>query len=126
HDRRSVSVHGRAVDGRRPPRSGTVSARDRASRAHDGAAGSGARRRRLFRRVRRREQGGNTMSLWKKLFGGGETAREEPAAEPVEHKGFLIRPTPFVEDGQYQTCGVITRVVDGETKEHRFVRADRF
>lgn len=66
------------------------------------------------------------MSLWKKLFGGGETAREEPAAEPVEHKGFLIRPTPFVEDGQYQTCGVITKVVDGETKEHRFVRADRF
>lgn len=66
------------------------------------------------------------MSFWKKLFGGGGAPKEEPAAEPVEHKGFLIRPAPFVEGGQYQTCGVITKVIEGETKEHRFVRADRF
>lgn len=64
------------------------------------------------------------MSFWKKLFGGA--AKEEPPLEPVEHKGFLIRPAPFVEDGQYQTCGIITREIDGEIREHRFVRADRF
>ena len=65
------------------------------------------------------------MSFWKKLFGGG-AAGAEPAGEPVEHKGYVITPTPFTEGGQYQTCGVISKVVDGETKEHRFIRADRF
>ena len=67
------------------------------------------------------------MSLWKKLFGGtGAASAAEPPLDPVEYKGFVIRPTPFVEDGQYQTCGVITRNVDGEAREHRFIRADRF
>lgn len=67
------------------------------------------------------------MSFWKKLFGGGDgQAASVPQSEPVEHKGFIIRATPFTEDGQYQTCGVITKEVDGETKEHRFIRADRF
>ena len=67
------------------------------------------------------------MSFWKKLFGGGDGAgKEDAAVEVVEHKGFSIRPAPFMEDGQYQTCGYITKVVDGETREHRLVRADRF
>lgn len=67
------------------------------------------------------------MSFWKKLFGGGgDAAREEPAGEPVEHKGFIIRATPFTEDGQYQTCGLISKEIDGEVKEHKFIRADRF
>ena len=67
------------------------------------------------------------MSFWKKLFGGGgAAASEEPAGEPVDHKGFTIRATPFTESGQYQTCGVITKEIDGEVKEHRFIRADRF
>ena len=66
------------------------------------------------------------MSLWKKLFGGGGAAKEETPLDPVEYKGFLIRPAPFVEDGQYQTCGIITRQVGGELREHRFIRADRF
>ena len=66
------------------------------------------------------------MSFWKKLFGSGGAAKEEPAAEPVEHKGFIIHPMPFIEDGQYQTCGLITKIIDDETREHRFVRADRF
>ena len=66
------------------------------------------------------------MSFWKKLFGGGGAAKEEPPLDPVEHKGYLIRPAPFLEDGQYQTCGVITKEIGGEVKEHRFIRADRF
>ena len=67
------------------------------------------------------------MSFWKKLFGGGgETVREEAAAEALEHKGFTIRATPFAEGGQYQTCGVISKEIDGEVKERRFIRADRF
>ena len=65
------------------------------------------------------------MSFWKKLFGGGG-AQEEAAGEAVEHKGFLIRPTPFTEGGQYQTCGVVSKEIGGVVREHRFIRADRF
>lgn len=68
------------------------------------------------------------MSFWKKLFGGGGEAsgKDEPAADAIEHNGFTIIATPFTEGGQYQTCGVISKEIDGELKQHRFVRADRF
>ena len=67
------------------------------------------------------------MSFWKKLFGGGGgNAPEEAAGEPEEYNGFTIRATPFTEGGQYQTCGVISKEIDGEVREHRFIRADRF
>lgn len=70
------------------------------------------------------------MSFLKRLFGGGSKAGnaggERTVGEVVEHKGFSIRATPFREGGQYQTCGVISKEVDGVLKEHRFIRADRF
>jgi hypothetical protein len=69
------------------------------------------------------------MSFLKTLFGfGGKSAEETvPAAvSEVEHKGFRIRATPFKEAGQYQTCGVISKQIDGVPKEHKFIRADRF
>lgn len=69
------------------------------------------------------------MSLWSRLFGGGvpkAEAPEAPAAE-IEHNGFTIRSEPYkVEGGQFQTAGTVLKVVGGEAKEHRFVRADRF
>ena len=70
------------------------------------------------------------MSFLKKLFGGGgseapETGSAKPAKQ-VEHKGFLISATPYKAEGQYQTCGVVSKEVDGVLKEHRFIRADRF
>lgn len=68
------------------------------------------------------------MSLWKSLFGGGKAAA---AAGPktvreAEHKGFRIEAQPFLEGGQYQLAGRITKEAGGEVKEHRFIRADRF
>ncbi|MGC4026331.1 MAG: HlyU family transcriptional regulator [Mesorhizobium sp.] len=68
------------------------------------------------------------MSFFKKLFGGGgEPAAAEPkVAGEAEHRGFIIKATPFKNDGQYQTCGVISKEIGGEVKEHRFIRADRF
>lgn len=67
------------------------------------------------------------MSFLKRLFGGGEAARTEPAvAAETEHKGFTIRATPFKEGGQFQTCGVVAKEVAGVLKEHKFIRADRF
>lgn len=68
------------------------------------------------------------MSFLKRLFGSGSesSAPAKPAGE-AEHKGFTIHATPFKADGgQYQTCGVISKSVDGVVKEHRFIRADRF
>ena len=70
------------------------------------------------------------MSFLKKLFGiggGGERGGSQPeASEAQDYKGFTIRATPFKTEGQYQTCAVITREVDGVSKEHRLIRADRF
>jgi hypothetical protein len=66
------------------------------------------------------------MSFLSALFGRLAPAQAEKAVEPIEYKGFIIRAAPFKSDGQYQTCGVIERDVDGVRKEHRFIRADAF
>ena len=72
------------------------------------------------------------MSFFKKLFGGGsgENAGSAPAEakakRQIEHQGYVIKATPYKEGGQWQTCGVITKTIDGDTREHRFIRADRF
>ena len=67
------------------------------------------------------------MSFLKRLFGGGgDDGAPAAPAKQVEHNGFVIRATPYKEGAEYQTCGVVSREVDGELKEHRFVRAERF
>ena len=67
------------------------------------------------------------MSFLKRLFGGGaDDGAPAAPAKQVEHNGFVIRATPYKEGGQYQTCGVIAKEIDGAAKEHRFIRADRF
>jgi hypothetical protein len=66
------------------------------------------------------------MSFWRALFGGGAVAGREPAADPVEYKGFVILAAPYKNDGQYQTAGMISHDIDGVRREHRFVRADTY
>lgn len=70
------------------------------------------------------------MSFLKKLFGGGgsdaKPVAPAGAVKELEHKGFLIKATPYKEGSEFQTCGVVSKEIDGELKEHRFVRADRF
>ena len=70
------------------------------------------------------------MSLLRRLFGGGGSDSQEPAAskpaKTVEHNGYTVAATPFKSEGQYQTCGVVSKEIDGVLKEHRFIRADRF
>jgi len=73
------------------------------------------------------------MSFFRKLFGGSKR-QGAGAAQPalnlkgaeIEYNGFIIRATPYLEGGQYQSCGVICKEIDGEMREHRFIRADRF
>lgn len=69
------------------------------------------------------------MSFLKKLFGGGSSGGDAPAAGPkkqVEYNGYVIAATPYKEGGQWQTCGTVSKTVGGETRQHRFIRADRF
>ena len=69
------------------------------------------------------------MSFLKRLFGGGGGSDEGAGGKPtkqIEYKGFTIAATPYKNDGQYQTSGVVSKEIDGVLKEHRFVRADRF
>ena len=69
------------------------------------------------------------MSFLKKLFGGGKSADAggPPAAKrQLEYNGYVIKATPYKEGGQWQTCGTVSKEVGGVTKEHRFIRADRF
>ena len=71
------------------------------------------------------------MSFLKKLFGGGAEKPGEAAAAPaakkqIEYNGYTIKATPYKEQGQFQTCGVVSKEIDGAVKEHKFIRADRF
>ena len=68
------------------------------------------------------------MSFWKSLFGGGKATSAGVPAAPVrtlEHEGYLIEATPFLDGGQYLVAGTISKEIGGERKQHRFVRADR-
>ena len=72
------------------------------------------------------------MSWLSRFFGGGakaHTSSDAPAkaTAEIEHDGFTIRAEPYAaEGGQYQTAGTVLKVVEGEPREHKFVRADRF
>jgi hypothetical protein len=64
-------------------------------------------------------------ALWRRLTGasGADTDRDT-GGEAVDYDGYRIRPIPYPSKGQYQTCGIIEKAVAGETKQHRFVRAE--
>ena len=69
------------------------------------------------------------MSFLKRLFGGAGASSEPAVSKPakqIEHKGFTISATPYKNEGQYQTCGVVSKEIEGVVKEHKFIRADRF
>jgi hypothetical protein len=68
------------------------------------------------------------MSFWKSLFGGGGASSTSAPKGPVrseEYEGYLIEATPYMEGGQYQVSGTISKEIGGERKVHTFVRADR-
>lgn len=62
--------------------------------------------------------------VWSLFSGGKDGGDDQPAAEPVEYKGYRIRPTPYPAKGQFQTAGIIEKSFGSEVKEHRFVRAE--
>jgi hypothetical protein len=66
------------------------------------------------------------MSFWKSLFGGRPAGGEAKETAAVEHEGYTVRAAPFRDGGEFQTAGVIEKTIDGERKQHKFVRAERF
>jgi len=64
-------------------------------------------------------------ALWRRLTGGSRAnAHTDTGAEAADYNGYRIHPAPYPSKGQYQTCGTIEKEVAGETKQHRFVRAE--
>jgi hypothetical protein len=66
------------------------------------------------------------MSFLSALFGKLAPSHAQKVVEPVDYKGFIIRPAPFKSEAGYQTAGTIEREIGGVRKEHRFIRADAF
>ena len=61
-----------------------------------------------------------------KKLSGGSRGSGEPAAEPAtQYKDYTIVPAPREESGGWTTEATITRVIDGQTRTHRFIRADK-
>ncbi len=65
-------------------------------------------------------------AAWTRPAGGAGGVSVEPTAQPVEYKGYRIRPAPYRTKDQYQTAGTIEKDTPEGTKEHRFVRADTY
>lgn len=67
--------------------------------------------------------------MLKKLFTalfGSTASPQAPQVTPTEYQGYLIYPEPMAEGGQFRLTGRITREIEGELKEHRFIRSDLF
>ena len=60
------------------------------------------------------------MSLLSRLFGGGSA----PEVEPEVYKEFNLFPEPVKEPGGYRVAARIEKVIGGEPRAHRLIRAD--
>lgn len=65
-------------------------------------------------------------AFWARLSSREGDAAEAPAVEPVEYKGYRIRPAPYRSGSQYQTAGSIEKDTPEGVKQHRFIRADTY
>lgn len=65
--------------------------------------------------------------MLKKLFGAadGSTSKEETLGDPIEYKGYQIYLKARPVDGQFGVGGLIRKEIDGEIREHQFLRADQ-
>lgn len=63
------------------------------------------------------------MSILSRLFGGGGGGA--PAKEPEIYKDFRIFAAPQSGDGGYRLAARIEKDIDGETRVHQMIRADK-
>jgi hypothetical protein len=64
------------------------------------------------------------METLRGLFSPGSQGAAEAAGEPVEYRGYTIRPAPEKQSSGWNTAGVISKAFPDGVKEHRFVRVD--
>jgi len=64
------------------------------------------------------------LGALKSIFGGGGGEAGAVAAEAVDYNGYQIQPAPESREGGWNTAGVISKTIDGEQKEYRFIRVD--
>ncbi len=62
------------------------------------------------------------MSIFSKLFGGGEKSE----LQPVSYKGFDIFPVLIAEGGKYRLSARIEKIINGDRKTNALIRADVF
>ena len=76
------------------------------------------------------EMAGGFSKFLSKLVGGSGSdggAKGSDAELAEEHyNGYVIRPKPFQNGGQWITSGVIEKSIGDETKQHSFIRADMY
>ncbi|CAM3792687.1 HlyU family transcriptional regulator [Vibrio aquimaris] len=64
------------------------------------------------------------MGLFSRLFGSNQKEQSSKDIQPEEYKGFLIYQEAQAEGGQFRIAGRITKNIEGEVREHRFIRSD--
>ncbi len=62
------------------------------------------------------------MSIFSKLFGGGEKSE----LQPVSYNGFDIFPVLIAEGGKYRLSARIEKIINGDRKTNALIRADVF
>lgn len=66
---------------------------------------------------------GKLKAAWDRLSAPKEAQAPE-GGEPVEYKGYTIRPKPFRRENAYQTAGTIEKEIDGALRTHEYIRAE--
>lgn len=62
--------------------------------------------------------------FFKKLFSGGGDGSDDAPGEGVEYNGYIIRPAPLSQGGQFLTAGLIEKAFPEGRKSQKFIRAD--
>jgi hypothetical protein len=65
-------------------------------------------------------------AFWARLSSRPAGTASAPTIEPVEYKGYRIRPAPYRSGSQYQTAGSIEKDTAEGLKKHDFIRADTY
>lgn len=60
------------------------------------------------------------------VFSGKSVSDDGGTGDSEDYNGYTISATPISEGSEYRLSGVITKEIDGEVKEHKFIRADIF
>jgi len=64
------------------------------------------------------------VSLIQKILGKTDSPPPRAAAESFDYQGFIVQPAPLKEVSGWRVAGYIRKEIDGELREHEFVRAD--